>query len=137
MNNQELEQKIRSLSAKEIIMAMVEGLKNPKTKIDMTTYGEVRSKGICYGCAATNAIIQLSDYTPKEACELYYKVNGVIVYFEMAINALRQGNIIYYNLISLDISLPQIKEPDFEVPYISSDYTQEDLEPYIKLAEMQ
>ena len=35
-------QKVQSMTAKEIIMAMVEGLKNPVVKVDTGTFGEER-----------------------------------------------------------------------------------------------
>lgn len=137
MTKQELKQKILSLSAKEIIMAMVEGLKNPKTKIDMSTYGTV-SQGICYGCAATNAIIHISNCTPEEGCVIYYKVSyDTIKAFELAINELRNCNIENYNFYAEENNFATIKKPDFDLPYLGNDYTLENLEPYIKLAEMQ
>jgi hypothetical protein len=33
------DEKVRSMSAKEIIMAMVNGLKNPAVKVDMGSFG--------------------------------------------------------------------------------------------------
>jgi len=52
-------EKIKSLTPKEVIMAMVEGLQNPKTKIKMSTYGYKDGNNICYGCAATNCLLTL------------------------------------------------------------------------------
>lgn len=60
-------EKIRNLTAPEIIRAMVEGLKNPAVKIQMATFGTV-ANGVCYGCAATATIAHLMGIektTPK------------------------------------------------------------------------
>ena len=58
-------EKVQAMSAKEIIMAMVEGLRNPVTKIHMGTYGKVEGD-VCYGCAATNAICKIGKISLDE-----------------------------------------------------------------------
>lgn len=66
-------QKVQSMTAKEIIMAMVESLiPPPLIKVDMGTFGTTeitkpatkflgwtlrKAESICFGCAATNTII--------------------------------------------------------------------------------
>jgi len=57
--NLSLTEKIKSMTAKEHIMNMVEGLRNPMTVINMDTFGEKREDGVCFGCAATNSICRL------------------------------------------------------------------------------
>jgi len=59
------EKRIKSMSAKEIILTMVESLRNPVTEINMDTYGRAVLKHtgeiVCYGCAATNTILKLIE----------------------------------------------------------------------------
>ena len=72
----EIRDKIRLLSAKEIILVMIEGLRNPVVKVDMETYGQIKhfesGKNVCYGCAATNALCKIFDITLPEI-KLYVK----------------------------------------------------------------
>lgn len=132
-------EKVRSMTAKEIIMAMVEGLKNPYTKIDMETYGERRGS-ICYGCAATNTICYIDggidNLLPDAGHRVYF--DSIISQFETAINKLRQGNISGYNVWIEKAFIAEIKTIDgIELPYLGSDYTLAELEPYIALANAQ
>lgn len=52
--------KIQSMKASEIIRAMISGLRKEHVKIDMTTFGAARN-GTCFGCAATNAVCEISN----------------------------------------------------------------------------
>lgn len=94
MEYKQFENKVKSMSAYDIIMAMVEGLRNPRTRIDMSTFGSIRN-GICYGCAATNAILHImnangeevkSHVTYTSTCD-----DSPLYEFECAINDLRCG----------------------------------------------
>lgn len=73
------EQKVKSMTAKEIILTMVDSLTPPPTvNVDMNTFGRVEDKivnilGIrlktkrrCFGCAATNTICKIADISPFE-----------------------------------------------------------------------
>lgn len=137
-------EKVQSMTAKEIIMAMVESLKHPVVKIDMMTFGEGEGD-ICYGCAATNTICKISDkiFTPYHIrnitarayfinCDKYF-----LSAFEDAIDCLRSGNVDGYNNIAKICHFASIKINDTLLPYLDNSYTNEDLEPYIQLAEFQ
>jgi len=141
-------EKVQAMSAKEIIMVVVEGLRNPVTKIDMGTYGEV-DDGVCYGCAATNAIckigkISLDEFLkvePLNSMKRFAKNldhRDFIVMFETAIDHLRTGNIEAYNVCANEISIATISIPyGFRLPYLENGYTEEDLQKYVELANLQ
>lgn len=141
---QELENKIKSMTAKEIILAMIDSLKNPLTKIDMDSFGHV-DNGICYGCAATNTICKIGDLNPNielNADNLwgakYARDSRFIEGFERAIDYLRLGSIKMYNntassygfaLIKSDNSLPEIDNLNYQDSKV--------LEHYLELANNQ
>lgn len=141
-------EKVQAMSAKEIIMTMVEGLRNPVTKINMSTYAKVHGN-VCYGCAATNAIckigkISLDDFLkvePYNSMQTFAKNldhRKFIVMFETAIDYLRTGNIINYNVYANEISIAKIVIPDgFKLPILENGYTEEDLQKYVELANLQ
>lgn len=140
--------KVQSMTAKEIIMAMVEGLRHPVTKIDMSTFGQV-VEGICYGCAATNAICRISDIDKKEFLRISpdnamsiigdsVEEVGFISNFELAIDYLREGSLKNYNYMALSEHFALIhNDEDIPLPYLNDDFTQEQLNQYVKLAESQ
>lgn len=150
----EFKEKVQAMSAKEIIMAMIEGLRNPITHINMGTYGDIIN-GICYGCAATNTICNIAnldiDYLynnkPKGTMALifsekptkyieYDEGESFLNYFESAINSLREGDIGSYNFYAKDINISLI-EPNEPLPYLNNSYTEEELLEYVKLANFQ
>jgi hypothetical protein len=140
--------KIKSLTPKEVIMAMVEGLQNPKTEIDMSTYG-YKDDGVCFGCAATNCLLTLDSTLElldsfrivDSGFSLSFKEDheqDFIQEFEFAINDLRCGDTDGCNFHLERIKLPTIvNNNNIELPYLTDYYTQESLIPYIKLAESQ
>lgn len=139
--------KVRAMSAKEIIMAMVEGLRNPYTKIDMTTFGE-KIDGICFGCAATNTLCQINGGLIKlpemgvrsERVSVRFnnsKEPDFISAFEDAINYLRQGQLRGYNNIAADLGVAKIKGAFSKIPYLDNNYTEEELQAYVELANLQ
>lgn len=113
-----LAEKIRSMTAKEIVLTMVESLKYPVTdRVDMGTFGRI-SNGVCYGCAATNLICKIGMLNPKTefinddplgygGMMYSYQLSNdeakvrqakdVIGYFEHAIDELRKACIGTYN----------------------------------------
>jgi hypothetical protein len=138
---------VQAMSAKEIIMAMVDGLKDPVTKIDMYTYGEVKN-GICYGCAATNVICKIGEISEEEFLEVEPDTSmlafgrssedrGFLDRFEEAINSLRKGNIDSYNLRAKGIGIATIKYGIQELPRLENDYTGWELMKYVELANLQ
>lgn len=138
----EFENKIKSMSAYDIIMAMVEGLRNPRTRIDMDTFG-LMIEGICFGCAATNAILHIMDANEEEVKShvLYIKSDDcsrAVYFFERAINLLRMGRLESYNAYVKDLGFAQITPiPGQYLPDLDNDYTEEQLQEYVKLAEYQ
>lgn len=115
MTYEELEIKIKSMSAKEIILAMVDSLQNPVTEINMDSFGHLEGE-ICYGCAATNTICKLGGLDPviefQKAGPLsvnrLYTENRFIDRFEPAIDYLRQGDIYWYNVCAREYGFSEI-----------------------------
>lgn len=137
-----LEQKIRSLTAAEIIMAMVNGLKKPYTKIAMHTFGEIE-KDVCFGCAATNAVCEINNGKDiKEIVSYYYdlKLNcprPFVGEFESAINNLRLGFVSDYNYAAKEFGFAQIKDLVENLPVLDNHFRPEHLFPYEQLAALQ
>src|SRR5690606_21457874 len=114
MNYKEFENKVKSMTAHDIIMAMVDGLRNPRTKIDMDTFGKMED-GICYGCAATNAILSIMDANTAEEVVAHVLNTAYMCYrsdfryqFENAIDHLRRGSVILYNQYAVQYGFAQI-----------------------------
>ncbi len=144
MTTDQLVQKILKLQPSEIIMAMVNGLKKRHTKIDMASYGFVDiepkflglfKKKVCYGCAATNTIMELNGKCDVSILRGHRNTNLILSDFEAMINYLRIGNINLANTVLDNLNLRGIKAPvDLILPLLEDDYTLAQLEPYIKLA---
>lgn len=144
-------EKVQSMTAKEIIETMIDAVENPVTKLDMDTYGCVRG-GVCYGCAATNTILKLQgiekvnwqDGNPFVGrIEDKYNIKSIeevnfINDFELAIDYIRDGNLNLYNGLAKELGIAQIKfERGEYYPSLQTDYTQDELNTYRKLAEAQ
>lgn len=106
------------MTAKEIIMAMVEGLQNPITEIDMFTFGNYNNnKKICYGCAATNTILKICNINSenlhknlqKQICKPY---NDSIIRYDDSIIRYRTS---LYNLLKINNSDNKLYVKYFEV----------------------
>lgn len=143
MNYAEFENKVKSMSAHDIIMSMVEGLRNTRTEIDMDTYGYVRD-GICYGCAATNSVLHIMEADEDEVVDHILCVatrdnrDDFLSQFESAIDWLREGQVSYYNDYAYDYGFAPITlMPGLELPRLGNDYTEEELQQYVKLAKHQ
>lgn len=146
--------KVRSMTAKEIIMAMVKALtKPPIVRVDMNTFGTVRRNWrnlfitpVCFGCAATNTICEISGikFNKDNIGDLETRAKAVnsdywfMQHFEYAIDSLRSGNVYSYNRKAKPYSFAQIKDiPGLELPILTNNYTKEDLDVYEKLANLQ
>ncbi len=141
---------VKSMSAKEIIMAMVNSLiPPPAITVDMGSFGHFYMKDnepVCYGCAATNTICKISgkvftsEYISRTGSRALF-VNAsfdFLDYFEQAIDYLRQGLINNYNVYAKHVKIALISNPDnLSLPALKDDYTKEDLDAYIKLADTQ
>lgn len=121
MNYTELESKIKSMTAKEIILAMVDSLKNPVMQVSMSDWG-YEHNGICYGCAAANTICKLgkldpfieygyveNPFMPKRK---YFVQSDFIAKFEDAINDLRMGILDDYNYTAYRWGFAEIQVPE-------------------------
>jgi len=141
---------VRSMSAREIIMAMVDGLKNPAVKVNMMTFGaseyDQNDKLVCYGCAATNAICHITKvtFTPKTIGSTHWRskiLNTTDVFleaFENAIDHLRSGGIGDYNDLAAWHGFALIKNiPVDDLPCLFTGTYMNDLGAYEKLANMQ
>jgi hypothetical protein len=140
------EEVVRAMSAKDIILAMVESLREPCVIVNMGTYGEVSMDGKCYGCAATNTICRISGikFTKDNVERLGDRAIAVnssrkfLDDFESAIDDLRKGDIARYNGIADTIDIAKIRyHGDISLPYIKTNFTDEELDQYIKLANEQ
>ena len=116
MQKDTFKEKVLSMTAKEIIMSMVEGLQNPVITINMDTYGEA-IEGVCFGCAATNAVCKISgkvfteDNIDEDLRSNFLKTDRLFLSeFEMAIDNLRAGGIKSYNFYANEIGIAQIKK---------------------------
>jgi hypothetical protein len=151
MNYAELEKKVKTMSAHDIIMAMVEGLRSPRTRIDMHSFGYIMRGGVCYGCAATNAILHIMEAKEYEVADhirdrvpidylafIMCKVDSFLNTFELAIDLLRCGCVAQYNQYAADFGIAQITPmPGQKLPWLYNDYTEDQLQEYEKLAKYQ
>jgi hypothetical protein len=143
--NLSLTEKIKSMTAKEHIMNMVEGLRNPMTQIDMGSFGRKEETGICFGCAATNSICRLignvDAFFPLWKPGLYASreyIEPIIDEYETAINMLREGDIYYYNLVASRGGFATIEDIEsIKLSFLTNDYTEEELLQYVALADAQ
>jgi len=137
-------EKVQSMSAKEIIMAMVQGLRDPKVRVNMSYFGG-SANDICYGCAATNTICEISGkvFTPYNINNTLQRSEFIGVdfdflkCFEHAINYLRIANLYEYNRVALAIGIATIEYTTINVPVLHNDYTSEQLDQYVELANSQ
>ncbi len=141
--------KVQAMKASEIVQAMIDGLKKEWVTIDMFSYGHVNGK-VCYGCAATNAICQITnhEFTPEEMNEFIakkaedaYSTSSFIRKFEAAINALRKGRIDIYNLYAKSIKIKTFplsleRELGFSLPWLVNQSYKEYLPKYQELADL-
>ncbi|MCC6818621.1 MAG: hypothetical protein IT245_07010 [Bacteroidia bacterium] len=133
-----LQEFMQTAKLSDYIDLMVKALENPKIKISMMTYGKSYN-GICFGCAATNALCEFSgkifdetniDQRTERAQFLGYDVMDVRD-FERIIDSLRQGDI-----QNTAIMFSKAR-PNYIYPYLTmltSFYTLEDLIPFKELS---
>lgn len=147
-------EKVRQMKPHEIVQAMIDGLKRKWVVIDMVTFGH-NQRGVCYGCAATNAICQIiqkpfipSDinYRTKRASSLNIEDIDFLKNFELAINFLRTGRIFDWirylskcnnevNKIPGDIIDNIINHLEYELPILDDDNYHLDLPKYQEFAD--
>lgn len=141
------EEKVKSMKVSEIIQAMIDGLYKEHVKIDMDTYGTSKD-GICYGCAATNTICEISVVRPNSYNILKrYALIGepltslyFLEKFENAINCIRIGCITSYNYHASQICIATI--PDIFIhmqkilPILKTDTWKHHIHKYQEFADM-
>jgi hypothetical protein len=160
----DFESKVKSMTGKEIVLAMVEALTHPPVvNINMSTFGSYdvtgknylfglikRRKYVCFGCAATNTICKISGkvFEGKEILVLRSRAEFVncrplfLAAFECAINELRKGDLLRYNYYAEGgyeegMTFATLDPVDIQLPFLDDDYSNDDLEPYKKLAALQ
>lgn len=134
-------------TAREILTALVEGLRNPHYKVNMSTFGfidqEVNKDNeysiVCFACAATNAITSLTDFkfNPSNITHREHafeakgiKLIGNLNSFEMALDMLRKGHLNGYNVFDFATI---INPRNINLPRLGNNYTAEDLLVYESL----
>lgn len=139
-------EKVLSMTAKEIVMTMVNGLRHRWVEINMLSFGHKDEKGVCFGCAATNTICEiLGEVVPlgdKYDLDKHDIRNSgtdpnnpdFVSIFEDCINYLRLGDIPKYNSDAKTIGLPQLPIPAIALPVLADDYTENDLQAYVDYA---
>ncbi len=140
-------EKVQSMTAKEIILAMVEGLRNPTVKVDMNEFGGVNDKGICYGCAATNIICKITgkkftknNIENRERRSDFINTDfDFLEAFENAIDFLRMGDLDNYNKKAEEGKFAEITSGEDlkNFIYLTNDYTETDLKLLEELANLQ
>ncbi len=135
---QTLEQKIKSMSGYDIVMAMINGLEKEHVKVDMSTYGD-ENGDTCYGCAATNIICEISGKVFHRGDGIDSEVGRALFLdisenflseFELAIDYLRQGEVIAYNRIADSNGFAELSPlPKGALPLLQYDY-KDNLESY-------
>jgi hypothetical protein len=140
------DKRVKEMTAKEIIMSMINGLRKRYYRVNMVTFGYINKedgKTICYGCAATHTITEIHGI-PFDKTNIYgFSLRAKFVSstfeflnkFEVAIDYLRKGCIQTYNELATDIGIATIDNIK-DIPYLSSNFTEDDLQEYVKLAEM-
>lgn len=147
-------EKVQSMTASEIILTMVDSLKNPVVNVEMHSFGgysEEKLLGliprkVCYGCAATNTICKISGVklnfkninNVHERSEALNTEVGFLDDFEDAINYLRMGDIESYNEYAEKSGFANIQNnEELLLPEIQNGFTNEDLSFYVDLAKYQ
>jgi hypothetical protein len=138
-------------TARQILTALVDGLRKPHYNIDMGSYGSIKheldinnkSNVVCYACAATNAITSLTNFKfkPNNIIRREYafaskgiKLVNDINKFEIALDMLRKGFLNGYN----NYEFATIDNPrNISLPYLKNDYTEKELLVYESLIEDQ
>jgi len=140
---------VKAMSGKDIVMAMVNGLKAKHVEIDMDTYGDTRDN-ICFGCAATNTICEIRgkawtvedklgiktaaellvggdvfNLTFSEEQEKYF-----IDSFEVAMDYLRKGYFGGYNCAAKCCGFSELPPPTFQLPTLTTENYLENLKYY-------
>lgn len=137
---------VSEMSISDIIRAMVKGLENPFYRIDMHSFGrsipQPGGKAICYGCAATNCIYEISKIEFDSSKISFFQDRAEILFgnsegygynylrhFEIGIDRLRQMHIIGFFKKMMTIAViddPAVYETLLsEIPLFNDKYFKE------------
>jgi hypothetical protein len=137
-------EKVQSMSGKEIVQAMIDGLNKEWVKVDMCSYGKYNDlSNTCFGCAATNTICQIMD---KQIDKKYISFRSeraldigtdqdFLESFEQAINSLRLGNVHEYNMYANCIKMATLPTSNVHLSALENDTYQIDLKEYQRFAD--
>jgi len=139
--NQSFKDKVRSMTGKEIVMAMVNGLLHEHYEVSMTSFGHTNN-GICYGCAATHCITEISGIKfgrdiirMREDRAIAINVDYEFLHiFEDVIDDLRTGRIDAYNSKVEAIGIVKLNSPSKPLPYLKTSTWKYDIQDYIDYA---
>jgi len=140
------EEKVKSMSGKQILQAMIDGLNKPWVEVDMSTYGKVktkrygflnlRKKKVCLGCAATNTICEINNqvFPARSIISDRYKFlqadYDFLDNFEQALDYLRQGKIDSYNHFASHINIARLPAFKLGLPRLCDNNYKENLKYY-------
>ena len=153
-----IDKKVKTLTASDIIRIMVKSLRKPWVQVDMSSWGgwgrDNKNKIICYGCAATNTLCELLGeaipnshiYSSFHRAQFAQVRRWWLDTFEVAINRLRVGDLHSYNSFIKSIAksavIPETLVENYSyitpipLPEIENDYTEQDLQAYEYLADV-
>lgn len=139
-----LQQFMQTAKISDYIDIMVKGLENPKIKPNMGTFGDITPDGICIGCAATNALCELSGkvFDQSNITDRQLRANFLgytkhdLQLFENAIDCIR------LSMLDRAATLLKICNPNMNPFYnyprtyqaLNSDYTLKDLIPFKEIS---
>ena len=136
---------VQAMTGKDIVMAMVNGLRKKHVEINMGTFG-CKVNGVCYGCAATNTICEIIGRVPElgdwDTEEIrIIRTNSVdandtvfVHRFESAIDFLRSGMILSYNNIANKENFASFPSSRVSLPSLENDFTEKELQAYERFA---
>lgn len=144
------EEVLQSMTGKGVVLAMIAGLEKEHVKVDMYAFA-YEEMGVCFGCAATNAICEItgnteayieerrhSNMTPFFSFERLKSINGKIETvhsFEVAVDFLRKGLVDQYNLLIDQLGYHNLFiETKLYLPELTNESYKEQLESYRELA---
>ena len=127
---------IKNMTFKDVVLAMVNGLRKRHVEIDMSVFARV-DRGVCFGCAATNFICEVtgSKFTKDTIFNRELATDGdktLLRHVEDCIEALRKGNVGLYNELIDRCGLPPAPDDYVPGPYLSTEYTSEELDSWEK-----
>lgn len=133
------------LTPKQVVQAMVDGLRKKHVLVNMHSFGHVKD-GVCYGCAATNAVCELFGVkfgpdviaNADRRADVVHQSFEKLRWFENAIDLLRQGDVYAANQWLDCLGIDSIQNwNDLELPFLKDDFTEGELQVYQQLADDQ